>query len=56
MSKRIFNFSAGPAVLPETVLQRAQAELLNYEGTGMSIMELSRFQLHIEISVQFSFS
>lgn len=38
---RIFNFSAGPAVLPETVLAQAQSDLLDYHGTGMSIMESS---------------
>ncbi|WNJ19808.1 3-phosphoserine/phosphohydroxythreonine transaminase [Pontibacter sp. G13] len=36
-----FNFSAGPAVLPKAVLAKAQAELANYQGTGMSIMEVS---------------
>ena len=36
-----FNFSAGPSVLPEEVLRQAQAELLNYHGTGMSVMEMS---------------
>ncbi len=39
--ERIFNFSAGPAVLPEPVLQEAAAEMLNYKGTGMSVMEMS---------------
>ena len=38
---RVFNFSAGPAVLPESVLQEAAAEMLNYRGTGMSVMEMS---------------
>lgn len=38
---RAFNFSAGPAALPEAVLQRAQAELLDWHGTGASIVELS---------------
>jgi phosphoserine aminotransferase len=38
---RIFNFSAGPAVLPLPVLQQVQAELLNYRGAGMSVMEMS---------------
>ncbi|MCC7299614.1 MAG: aminotransferase class V-fold PLP-dependent enzyme, partial [Verrucomicrobia bacterium] len=38
---RSYNFSAGPAVLPEEVLKEAQAELLDYKGTGMSIMEMS---------------
>lgn len=41
MSERIFNFSAGPAVLPLEVLQEAQAELLNFQHTGMSILEIS---------------
>jgi phosphoserine aminotransferase len=38
---RVFNFSAGPAVLPEPVLQRAAAEMLDWHGTGMSVMEMS---------------
>ena len=38
---RVFNFSAGPAVLPEEVLKEAQAELVDYKGAGMSIMEAS---------------
>lgn len=37
----IFNFSAGPAVLPKEVLVRAQAEMLNWHGSGMSVMEMS---------------
>lgn len=41
MSERIFNFSAGPGVLPAPVLERARDELLNYQGCGMSVMELS---------------
>ena len=39
--KRVFNFSAGPAVLPEEVLKEAQEEMFNYENTGMSVMEMS---------------
>lgn len=39
--KQIFNFSAGPAVLPKPVLQRAQAEMLDWHGSGMSVMEMS---------------
>ncbi|WGG48088.1 3-phosphoserine/phosphohydroxythreonine transaminase [Rossellomorea sp. DA94] len=39
--KRVYNFSAGPAVLPEPVLKKVQNELLNYRETGMSVMELS---------------
>jgi len=38
--RRVFNFSAGPAMLPEEVLLQAQAEMLDWQGTGMSIMEL----------------
>ena len=38
---RIYNFAAGPSMLPLEVLKRAQSELLNYEGNGMSIMEMS---------------
>ncbi len=41
MSQRVWNFSPGPAALPEPVLQRAQAELLDWHGTGMSVMEMS---------------
>ena len=40
-SDRVFNFSAGPAVLPRPVLERAQAELLDWRGSGMSVMEVS---------------
>ena len=38
---RPFNFSAGPAVLPEEVLALAAAEMLNWHGSGMSVMEMS---------------
>ena len=38
---RVYNFSAGPAVLPEEVLKEAQEEMLDYRGCGMSVMELS---------------
>jgi phosphoserine aminotransferase len=38
---RVFNFSAGPAVLPEGVLQQAAAEMLDWRGCGMSVMEMS---------------
>ncbi len=38
---RVFNFSAGPAVLPEEVLKEAAEEMLDYQGTGMSVMEMS---------------
>ena len=38
---RVYNFSAGPAVLPEEVLKEAADEMLDYQGTGMSVMEMS---------------
>lgn len=38
---RVYNFSAGPAVLPEEVLREAAAEMLDYKGSGMSVMEMS---------------
>lgn len=38
---RVYNFSAGPAVLPEEVLKAAAEEMLDYKGTGMSVMEMS---------------
>lgn len=39
--RRVYNFSAGPAVLPEEVLKEAAVEMLDYNGTGMSVMEMS---------------
>lgn len=41
MSERVYNFSAGPSVMPESVLKKAGAEMLDYHGTGMSVMEMS---------------
>ena len=38
---KVYNFSAGPAVLPHEVLATAQAELLDWHGSGMSVMEMS---------------
>ena len=38
---RVYNFSAGPSMLPESVLEKAAAQMLNYEGSGMSVMEMS---------------
>ena len=38
---RVYNFSAGPAVLPEEVLRRAAAQMLEYGSSGMSVMEMS---------------
>ena len=39
--ERVYNFSAGPSMLPVSVLERAAAEMLNYENSGMSVMEMS---------------
>jgi len=51
MSQRAHNFSAGPAALPFEVLTEAQAEMLDYRGTGMSVMEMShRSDAFIEIA------
>ena len=38
---RVYNFSAGPSMLPETVLKKAAAEMLDYQGSGQSVMEMS---------------
>ncbi len=47
---RIYNFSAGPSMLPEAVLKKAASELPNYQGTGMSVMEMShRSDVYISI-------
>jgi phosphoserine aminotransferase len=51
--KRVYNFSPGPAMLPEAVLRRAQAELLDWQGSGMSVMEVShRGTAFIEFAAQ----
>ena len=41
MYDRIFNFSAGPATMPEPVLEEIAAEMMNYRGSGMCVMEMS---------------
>ena len=41
MTDRIFNFSAGPAVLPVPVLEQAQRDMVSLPGVGMSVMEIS---------------
>ena len=47
---RIYNFSAGPSMLPVPVLERAASEMLNYKGSGMSVMEMShRSKVYISI-------
>jgi phosphoserine aminotransferase len=48
MTERIYNFSAGPAVLPLEVLEKAQSELLSLNGIGMSVMEISHRSKHFE--------
>jgi phosphoserine aminotransferase len=49
---RIYNFSAGPAMLPVEVLQEAADEMLNYRGTGMSVMEMSHRSKAYEAIIQ----
>jgi phosphoserine aminotransferase len=51
LSERVFNFNPGPSTLPLSVLQQAQAELLDYKGTGMSVMELSHRSKEFETIV-----
>jgi len=47
---RIYNFSAGPSILPESVLLKAKEQFLNYEGSGMSVLEMShRSKVYDEI-------
>ncbi|WP_124065543.1 3-phosphoserine/phosphohydroxythreonine transaminase [Clostridium sp. E02] len=49
---RVYNFSAGPAVLPEEVLKEAAEEMLNYKGCGMSVMEMSHRSKMFETIIQ----
>jgi phosphoserine aminotransferase len=50
---RVFNFSAGPAMLPQAVIERAQQELLDWNGSGMSVMEMShRGKEYMSIAAQ----
>ncbi|MDO4445799.1 MAG: 3-phosphoserine/phosphohydroxythreonine transaminase [Bacillota bacterium] len=49
---RVYNFSAGPAILPEEVLREAQAEMMDYRGTGMSVMEMSHRSRAFEAIIQ----
>lgn len=46
---RIFNFSAGPSALPEVVLQQASEEMLDWQGSGMSVMEMSHRGKHFSV-------
>ncbi len=50
--KRVHNFNPGPSVLPLPVLEKAQAELLDYQGSGMSVMELSHRSKEFESIIQ----
>ena len=52
MTKRVFNFNPGPAVLPLEVLEQAQAEMLDFKGTGMSVMEVSHRSKEFEAVIQ----
>ena len=48
--KRVLNFSAGPSMLPEPVLEKAAKQMLNYENSGMSVMEMShRILFYLDI-------
>src|SRR3974390_3345751 len=50
---RVYNFAAGPAMLPLEVLERARAELTDWRGSGMSVMEVShRSKAFIEVAQQ----
>lgn len=49
---RVYNFSAGPAVLPEEVLKEAAEEMMDYRGTGMSVMEMSHRSKAFETIIQ----
>jgi len=52
MTNRAFNFNAGPAAMPLEVLEQAQAEMLDFKGTGMSVMEMSHRSKEFESVIQ----
>lgn len=52
MNQRVYNFSAGPSVLPESVLMEAAKDMLNYKGSGMSVMEMSHRSKVFEAIIQ----
>ena len=52
MTQRIYNFSAGPAVLPVPVLEKARAEILSLNGIGMSVMEISHRSEHFAVILE----
>ena len=48
--ERVYNFSAGPAAIDQSVLEKAASELVNYKGKGMSVMEMShRSAMYVDI-------
>ena len=48
--EKVYNFSAGPSMMPEAVLKRAGSEIMDYKGSGMSVMEMShRSKIFAEI-------
>ena len=49
---RVYNFSAGPSMLPEPVLAKAAQQMLDYEGTGQSVMEMSHRSKEYEAILQ----
>ncbi len=51
-TKRVYNFNPGPAILPRPVLEQAQAEMLDYHGCGMSVMEISHRSKEFEALIQ----
>src|SRR5512133_3059933 len=50
--KRVHNFNAGPSVLPLSVLEKAQSEMLDWQGSGMSVMEMSHRSKEFESIIQ----
>jgi phosphoserine aminotransferase len=52
MTKRVYNFNPGPAALPQSVLEQARDEMLDYKGTGMSVMEISHRSKEFEALIQ----
>ncbi|MEW5693004.1 MAG: 3-phosphoserine/phosphohydroxythreonine transaminase [Candidatus Hydrogenedentota bacterium] len=52
MYGRVYNFNPGPAVLPESVLEKARDEMMNYKGTGISVMEMSHRSKEFEEIIQ----
>ena len=52
---RVYNFSAGPSMLPVEVLENVQKELLNYQGSGQSVMEMSHRSKEFQRITRFCF-